>query len=199
MSRSGDLWFNHLSFVPLQHCECDKPSSTVSALTSQQVGIKPTPGLTSRHGVIPASSTYDTVGPMAGDVKTCATILQVIAGKDAKDNLTSGIPFDAVPDYINACKTDALQGVRIGALAFMQFVYQLMRETGVPTAYLEAKIKRGKSELKSLGLEHYKSMIPVLRELGAVVIENVDFPELERCHKELDHVRMLFRWPLLGP
>ena len=67
-----------------------------------------------------------------------------------------------------------------------------MKETGVPTAYLEAKIKRGKSELKPIGLKHYKSMIPVLRGLGAVVIEDVEFPELERYRKELDHVRMLF-------
>ena len=89
----------------------------VRALTLQQVGIKPTPGLTSRHGVVPSSSTYDTVGPMATDVKTCAAILQVIAGKDTKDNLTSGIPFDAVADYVKACKADALQGVRIGDFA----------------------------------------------------------------------------------
>ena len=81
-----------------------------------QVGVKPTPGLVSRHLVIPISSTKDTVGPMAGDVATCAAVLQVIAGKDDRDSLTDSIPFEIVPDYLAACKKEALKGARIGWL-----------------------------------------------------------------------------------
>lgn len=78
------------------------------------VGIKPTVGLTSRHLVVPISEHQDTVGPMAGSVKDAAYVLAAIAGRDPKDNYTSAIPFDAVPDYVAACDPQALSGKRIG-------------------------------------------------------------------------------------
>jgi len=57
-----------------------------------------------------------TVGPMATTIKTCAAYLSVIAGKDAKDPLTKTIPFDTIPDYVAACRADALIGARVGKL-----------------------------------------------------------------------------------
>lgn len=82
---------------------------------SNLVGIKPSVGLTSRHLVIPISEHQDTVGPMTRTVKDAAYILQAIAGPDTNDNYTSAIPNNgSIPDYISACTTDALQGVRIG-------------------------------------------------------------------------------------
>ncbi|KAF2206290.1 hypothetical protein CERZMDRAFT_53478 [Cercospora zeae-maydis SCOH1-5] len=78
------------------------------------VGIKPTVGLTSRYLVIPISEHQDTVGPLARTVKDAAHVLQSIAGQDPKDNYTSAAPFKSVPDYVAACKEDALTGARIG-------------------------------------------------------------------------------------
>jgi amidase len=46
------------------------------------VGIKPTVGLTSRAGVIPISSTQDTVGPMARTVSDAAALLNSLAGRN---------------------------------------------------------------------------------------------------------------------
>lgn len=52
---------------------------------------------------------------MTRTVKDAAYILQAIAGPDPSDNYTSAIPNNgSVPDYVSACKVDALQGVRIG-------------------------------------------------------------------------------------
>lgn len=51
---------------------------------------------------------------MAGDVATCAAVLQVISGKDDQDSLTDNIPFETVPDYLGACNKEALNGARIG-------------------------------------------------------------------------------------
>lgn len=79
------------------------------------VGIKPTLGLTSRALVIPISQHQDTVGPMARTVKDAAYVLQAIAGVDPYDNYTSAIPFNRTfPDYVKACKLNALKGKRIG-------------------------------------------------------------------------------------
>lgn len=76
------------------------------------VGIKPTVGLASRHMVVPVCDHRDTVGPLARTVKDAAMILQVIAGVDRRDNFTSAIPD--IPDYVAACRMDALDGARLG-------------------------------------------------------------------------------------
>ena len=47
------------------------------------VGIKPTVGLTSRTGVVPVSSSQDTVGPIARSVADAAALLGVLAGGGA--------------------------------------------------------------------------------------------------------------------
>ncbi|KAI0832184.1 glutamyl-tRNA amidotransferase subunit A [Hypoxylon sp. FL0890] len=89
-------------------------SITCPASFNNLVGIKPTVGLTSRHLVIPISEHQDTVGPMTRTVKDAAYILQAIAGADPLDNYTSAIPNPQLPDYVAACKTSALSGVRLG-------------------------------------------------------------------------------------
>jgi aspartyl-tRNA(Asn)/glutamyl-tRNA(Gln) amidotransferase subunit A len=61
------------------------------------VGFKPTYGRVSRHGVIPVSWSLDTVGWMARSVEDAALLLQVMAGHDAQDPVSSRRP---VPDYM---------------------------------------------------------------------------------------------------
>ncbi|MGH7084956.1 MAG: amidase, partial [Acetobacteraceae bacterium] len=45
-------------------------------------GLKPTPGLVSRRGVIPLAPSLDTVGPMAWTAEDCALMLDALAGYD---------------------------------------------------------------------------------------------------------------------
>ncbi len=49
------------------------------------VGIKPTYGRVSARGVIPLSSSYDHVGPLANSVYDAALMLQVLTGRGADD------------------------------------------------------------------------------------------------------------------
>lgn len=127
------------------------------------VGIKPSVGLTSRYLVIPISEHQDTVGPMTRTVKDAATILTAIAGYDANDNYTSAIPFanngSAVPDYVQACTLDALQGKRIG----------------VPRNYIDLS---GSSSLAPV-IPVFNAALDVLREAGATVIDNITLPGYE--------------------
>ena len=58
------------------------------------VGLKPTFGRVSRHGVVPLSWSFDTVGPLARSVADAALLLSVLAGPDPQDPLTGrGAPF----------------------------------------------------------------------------------------------------------
>ena len=75
------------------------------------VSIKPTVGLTSRAGVIPISSSQDTVGPMCRTVADAAALLTAIAGPDPADASTSAAP---TIDYSRYLDPTALRGARIG-------------------------------------------------------------------------------------
>lgn len=63
------------------------------------VGLKPTYGRVSAHGVIPLSHSLDHVGPIARTVADAAAILQAVAGYDAKDGNSADIP---VEDWVSA-------------------------------------------------------------------------------------------------
>ncbi|WP_298820597.1 amidase [Chloroflexus sp.] len=100
--------------------ETDGSISCPSALCGV-VGIKPTVGLTSRAGVIPISSTQDTVGPHARCVADAATVLGIIAGPDPRDPATAASVGHVRPDYRTCLQSDALRGARIGVLRSERF------------------------------------------------------------------------------
>ncbi|MGH7811639.1 MAG: amidase [Candidatus Binatia bacterium] len=74
------------------------------------VGIKPTYGRVSRHGVIPLSWSLDHAGPMARSVEDCAILLRAIAGYDPKDQASANA---VVPDFLAGLK-DSIAGLRVG-------------------------------------------------------------------------------------
>ena len=76
------------------------------------VGVKPTYGRISRHGVLPVSYSLDHVAPLARTVRDCALLLQAIGGPDAADPTTSSRPM---PD-LDATLEDGIRGVRIGVV-----------------------------------------------------------------------------------
>ncbi|EMD88568.1 hypothetical protein COCC4DRAFT_209187 [Bipolaris maydis ATCC 48331] len=124
------------------------------------VGIKPSVGLTSRSLVIPISEHQDTVGPIARTVKDAAYILQAIVGPDQYDNYTSAIPWAknatnvTVPDYVSACRLDALEGKRIGVPR------NAIGTPDVSTAPVYAA---------------FEAALDVLRSAGAIVVEGTNY------------------------
>jgi aspartyl-tRNA(Asn)/glutamyl-tRNA(Gln) amidotransferase subunit A len=52
------------------------------------VGLKPTFGRISRHGVVPLAWSFDTIGPMTRTVADAALILEVLVGADGHDPVT---------------------------------------------------------------------------------------------------------------
>ena len=97
-------------------CAVSLGSETDGSITSPAsmcalVGIKPTVGLVSRAGVIPISSSQDTVGPIARTVADAAIVLTAIAGADPEDPVTTAAKPE---DYTKHLDPNALRGARIG-------------------------------------------------------------------------------------
>ncbi|MES3019792.1 MAG: Asp-tRNA(Asn)/Glu-tRNA(Gln) amidotransferase subunit GatA [Bacteroidota bacterium] len=57
------------------------------------VGLKPTYGRVSRHGIISYASSFDQVGPIARCVDDASRLLEVIAGSDEYDSTSSNKPI----------------------------------------------------------------------------------------------------------
>jgi aspartyl-tRNA(Asn)/glutamyl-tRNA(Gln) amidotransferase subunit A len=72
------------------------------------VGLRPTYGTVSRYGVVAFASSLDQVGPVAKNVRDCAFLYSVIAGRDDDDLTTVDAPAVELP------AGESLKGVRIG-------------------------------------------------------------------------------------
>ena len=79
------------------------------------VGLRPSWGRVSMHGVIPALWAQDTAGPLTRTVADCALLMGLIAGHDPNDLHTANLP---VPDYTASLHGD-VAGMRVGLLTEM--------------------------------------------------------------------------------
>ncbi|MFI3176082.1 MAG: Asp-tRNA(Asn)/Glu-tRNA(Gln) amidotransferase subunit GatA [Eubacteriales bacterium] len=116
------------------------------------VGMKPTYGTVSRYGLIAYGSSLDQIGPLAKDVRDCATILEVIAGYDEKDSTSTkreGLDF-------TSALVDDVKGLKIGVPRdyFMEGLDESVK-VSVLAAIEELKAKGAIVEEFDLGLVKY--------------------------------------------
>ena len=120
------------------------------------VGVRPTYGRVSRHGLIAFASSLDQIGPLALTVRDAATVLGVIAGPDPLDATTADA---AVPDWSAALDGD-VRGCRIG------FPMHLL-DTGVDeevargVATAVATLASMGAEVRDIRLPHADLAVPV--------------------------------------
>ena len=120
------------------------------------VGIKPTVGLTSRAGVIPISSTQDTVGPFGRTVADAATVLGAMTGVDPRDPATQASDGRAHADYTRFLDAGGARGLRVGVPRRGYYGYS-----------------RGADAVAEQAIE-------MLRALGADVVDPVTIPDFDR-------------------
>ena len=121
-------------------------------------GLKPTPGLVSRRGVIPLAPSLDTAGPMAWTAQDCAILLDVLAGHDPAD--PASVPGPTI-SYAKAID-QPLKGLRVGLL-------RRFYEHDVPaTPEMRQMISRAAIVLKDLGCRVEEASLPHVQEYNAV-------------------------------
>ena len=86
------------------------------AAHSNAVGLRPTVPLVSRFGMMPATPTQDTLGPITRTVRDAALMLDVIAGYDPNDPVTAYADGHVPTTYTDFLKRDGLTGARLGVL-----------------------------------------------------------------------------------
>ena len=90
-------------------------SIVLPANNNSVVGLKPTLGRASRHGVVPISRHQDTPGALARTVADAAVVLGVIAGYDRTDPATRGNRTHP-SDFAASLDRRGLAGARIGVV-----------------------------------------------------------------------------------
>ena len=121
-------------------------------------GIKPTPGLVSRRGVIPLAPSLDTAGPMAWTAQDCAILLDALAGHDPAD--PASVPGPQV-SYAAAIAAP-LRGLRVGLL-------RRFYEHDVPASpEMLQMMSRAAATLRGLGCRVEDATLPAVQEYNAV-------------------------------
>lgn len=104
------------------------------------VGIKPTYGLCSRHGMVAFASSFDQAGPIAKTVEDAALMLGLMASHDEKDSTSLNV---AIPDYTKFLGKP-IRGLRI---AIASEYTDLLKPWG------QEVIEKAKNWLKDAGCE----------------------------------------------
>jgi aspartyl-tRNA(Asn)/glutamyl-tRNA(Gln) amidotransferase subunit A len=136
------------------------------------VGLRPSPGLVSRAGVVPLAPTYDAVGPVARTCADAALLLCAMAGHPIEPELpaVSGSPGGAG----RAAVGRPLAGLRVGVLE------QLVDGRCEP--YVAAGFAAAVAELRGLGAEVRPAQVEHLQHAGAVQLA-IQITEAAAAHE----------------
>ena len=130
---------------------------------SSLVGMKPTPGLVSRTGMYAGwPGVVGGLGPMTRTVEDLARVLDVIAGYDSEDPLTSLGVGNRPESYTKFLDKNGLKGARLG------IIREPIGENSDP----------GSEDFKRVN-EVFERTIGELKAAGAVVVDPLVIPDLK--------------------
>ena len=136
------------------------------------VGIRPSWGRVSRHGVLGASWSMDQVGPISRTVSDCAITLAAIAGHDPKDGHTWDVP---VPDYL-ASLSVGVQSLKIGVIT------ERVQGPSVDPQVRDLVVK-AIAQLGELGAVVSEIEIPLIAQ-SAAISTAVTYGDVSGVHRE---------------
>lgn len=154
------------------------------AAVNALVGLRPTLGLVSVFGMMPANPTQDVLGPMTRTVEDAARVLDVIAGYDARDPITARSVGNQPASYREALqparsRAEALRGVRVGVLRTVRDSVADLRAARRDTTLASDSVARLEARVRARHVEFAKGgavfarALDELRALGAVVVDSL--------------------------
>ena len=116
------------------------------------VGLKPTYGRISRYGLVAYASSFDQIGPIAGNVSDTAALLDIVSGNDPKDS--TSLP-DSDVNFLDVVENagNSLKGTKIG------LPKEYFEMEGLDSE-IKCSIDKTLKKLKSLGAELVDVSIP---------------------------------------
>ena len=125
-------------------------SARLPASWTGTVGLKPTYGRISRHGLIPMASSLDQVAPITKTVEDAAMVMNMIAGHDRLDSTTSP---HSVPDYTRALGKN-IKGLRVAVPK------EFFSSKGLDPQ-IEQSVKEAIKKLENLGVKISEVNLPM--------------------------------------
>jgi aspartyl-tRNA(Asn)/glutamyl-tRNA(Gln) amidotransferase subunit A len=147
------------------------------------VGLRPTYGTVSRYGVVAFASSLDQVGPVARNVRDCAYLYSIIAGRDPCDSTTVDLP-----NAVQLPEGDSLAGLRVGVPK--EFNEHDAIEPGVRSA-----VQRAIELCRELGAEVGECSLPSSVEYGLPCYYLIAPAEASSNLARYDGVRFGYRSP----
>jgi aspartyl-tRNA(Asn)/glutamyl-tRNA(Gln) amidotransferase subunit A len=147
------------------------------------VGLRPTYGTVSRYGVVAFASSLDQVGPVARNVRDCAFLYSIIAGRDPCDSTTVDLP-----SAVQLPEADSLAGLRVGVPK--EFNEHDAIEPGV-----RAAVQRAIELCRELGAEVGECSLPHAVEYGMPCYYLIAPAEASSNLARYDGVRFGYRSP----
>jgi aspartyl-tRNA(Asn)/glutamyl-tRNA(Gln) amidotransferase subunit A len=158
-SSSGSASAVAARLVPLTLGADTGGSIRLPAALCGVVGLKPTRGRVSLHGLMGIHPPFDSAGPLAATASGCALALAAIAGLDRKDPTTTRT---AVDDYAGAI-SQGLAGARIGVVRELMESAQLQPE-------VRAIVALAVTELEKAGARVDEVSIPLIAHASAIYV-----------------------------
>jgi len=176
----------------------DTAGSVVNpAALTMLVGLRPTTGRISRHGIIPITADQDTAGPMARTVTDTAMLFGVLesAAPDPADAATSRCAPPPGRDYTKFLTPNGLRGVRIGIPR--AYYYDRLPAAGEPAGAPAAAAAGGRGRGGRGGLSDAQTTlmadaIEVLKGGGAIVVDPANMPTV----LEADPTKNILSYPI---
>ncbi len=126
------------------------------------VGLKPTYGRVSRHGLVAFASSLDQIGPITGSVADAAALLDIISGEDKFDSTSLPCaPTETSAALKAAMAKGDLKGMRVGLPA------EYVGAEGIDAEVAEV-FRAAVEDLKSLGCEIVPVSLPHTKYAVAV-------------------------------
>lgn len=118
------------------------------------VGMKPTYGRVSRHGIIAMASSLDQVGPIAKTVEDVAIVLSAISGRDRYDATSAHSQDKNYEDYL----TGEVKGMKIGIVK--EYLKSLEKNVREKIEKVIEFYKKSGAEIFEIELPYAKYALP---------------------------------------